>query len=129
MEEQTNFEAKWNAAGSMSQEMMRLRINANKCYVKGDFTAAFKFLSAIKMTIVASLDEDERKSLNTLEIDFLKHDSLNRSIHPQNKKGQVYHNLHMKIVSGFLKFNNELMDAIQKHKLGMGEKDDTSIID
>lgn len=123
------FESAWNTSGSMADEIMRLRIKANVAYVDGNYSLATKHLVAIKMTIIASLDEDEKKELNEMERNFLKFDSFNKMIHPHKKSGDDFRKLQIKIADLFLKFNNSLMVAIHNHKLGLGEKENTYDVD
>lgn len=127
--EQDNFESAWNNSGGIAQEIMRLRIKANTHYINNDYSSALKSLVSIKMTIVASLNKDERKELDNLEKKFLVFESFNRMIHPHKKRGEYFRRLQIRLANSFIEFNNKLMIALDNHNLGLGEKENTYQMD
>lgn len=70
MSDESTGEVAWNSAQFLIQEVSRLRHEANIYYQRKDFLNAFESLKAVKLSVIQSLQPEERTKLKNKEQEF-----------------------------------------------------------
>jgi len=129
MEGGDNKKVAWNAAQGLIAEISNRRSYANSFYINGDIRKAFKTLISIKQSVIQSFDTDQRKELQTIEDNFNK---LSLYLVPSNSSSfnkstsNAYTEAKTLATIFYSKYNNLLMDLLNKMGYLIGEQSDSS---
>ena len=119
----------WNASSGLISEISNRRSYANNFFVNGDIKKAFNTLISIKQSVIQSFNKEERQSLAKYEeifdkISFALSKSASISFNQTTRKAFIdAKNIATKIYS---KYNDELMDLLDKYGYLIGEQTDSS---
>jgi len=110
-------------------EISNRRSMANTSYISGNIKKALYTLISIKQSVIQSFNQEERDNLNSIEEQFSQVSSaltlaMSNSFNKSMKK--VYscaYNIAKKLYS---KYNNYLMDLLDKYGYLIGEQSDAS---
>jgi len=119
----------WNASQGLIMEISNRRSMANTSYISGNIKKALYTLISIKQSVIQSFNQEERDNLNSIEEQFSQVSSaltpaMSNSFNKSMKK--VYscaYNIAKKLYS---KYNNYLMDLLDKYGYLIGEQSDAS---
>ena len=110
-------------------ELSNRRVSANTWFISGNIKRAFNTLVAIKQSVIQSFNDKERKELNELENKFLRitgalNASLSSSFNVKTKN--LYRDAYSVAVGFYNRYNDKLMDLLEKYGYLIGEQSDAS---
>jgi len=119
----------WNASEGLIMELSNRRVSANTWFISGNIKKAFNTLVAIKQSVIQSFNETERKDLKDLENKFLRiNGALNASLSSSFnvKTKNLYRDAYSVAVGFYNRYNDKLMDLLEKYGYLIGEQSDAS---
>jgi len=127
--ENTGGKVSWNAAEGIIQEISNRRTMANSFFIQNNINKAFSTLISMKQSVIQSFPQEDRVKLEDLEQQFHKisgmlpsgaSNSFNPKIREANK---LANRIATKL---YPKYNDLLMDLLQKKGYLVGQKSDSS---
>lgn len=122
-------QVEWNLSSGLIQEISELLASSNRHYINGRYSKAYSYLKAVKSRVIQNLGSKERKRFLKIEKLLCKHISV--GFHTKANSDVKRKDIALsqtKAVFLIDKYNEELMDCLDKYGYLIGRKKDSKKI-
>ena len=121
IEESEPLQVSWNLSQMLLQEISELLYISSHAFVERRLSKAFESLKGVRMRIVQSLNQEERKQLSTIEEQARQRILIENSV---GMPSNIYDGNRGKLAKIVEVYNDMIMDMLEKYGYLIAKKED-----